>query len=111
MEQHERKFFVWIAKNHFRIMCFLVPSVVILFISKLPYFNLVIRGSLVYILIAILALYIFEIETKYVVAVSVFTLLLSAMFLLLNLQIPAIGFFDFTFGALLASFIKFVASI
>lgn len=111
LEKTELRIINWIAKNHFKVVSFLVPSGLLLFLSKLPYFNLFIRGSLVYILIAILALFIFKVSVKYIVTLATFTLIGSCLFLLLKLQIPAIRLFDFTFGMFVVAFIKFIALV
>ncbi len=108
LEQKEAFILKWISKNHFKLLCFLIPSGTLLLLSKLPYLNLIIRGSFVYILIVVYALFIFKVILKYLIATAFFTLLASAAFLLLKLYIPAIGLFDFTFGMMLVAFIKFI---
>lgn len=110
LEQKEADFLKLISKNHFKILCFLIPSGTLLFLSRLPYFNLIIRGYFVYILIVIYALFIFKVTLKYIIATAFFTLLASVAFLLLKLYIPAIGLFDFTFGLVLIVFVKFISS-
>lgn len=111
LEQKEADFLKLISKNHFKILCFLIPSGTLLILSKLPYFNLIIRGSFAYILIVIYSLFIFKVTLKHIITTAFFTLLTSVAFLLLKLYIPAISLFDFTFGMMLVAFIKFISSV
>jgi len=110
LKQKEDCSLKWVSKNHFKIVCFLIPSAGLLLLSQLPYFNLIIRSSLMYVIIISYGLFVFRITIKYTIVMALFILVVSALFLLLKLYIPATNLFDLTFAMILVVFIKFISS-
>lgn len=108
--QKELELLKWIAKNHFKVILFLSVSGILLFFSKLPYFNLIMRGSLKFILIVISVLFIFRVSIKNILFLSIFILVVSIFLLLINFSLGAIYIFDILFGIIFVMLVKLIGT-
>lgn len=111
LENIEKAFFNWLVFNRHKIIFLFFVTIVIIFISLLPYINLVIPKELIPVIIFIAAIFILDLNIEKIIKLGLFIFIIALFFYLIDRLETAEILANYIYLILLTAVIRSIFSL
>ncbi len=111
IENWEKAFFDWLVLSRYKIVFLLLVSIIIIFVSFLPYINLIIAKELVPIVIFIAAIFILGLDEEKIIKFGLLIFVVTLFFYLIDRLETAEILANYIYLILLTAVIKSIFSL
>lgn len=104
----EVNFMMWARRNRHKLFAFVVLTLILTVISRVPYLNLFFSKQLLAFFVVVLAIFIFNLSDKKIIILALIIVLLAAPPLLLKRFEVAESLGNFAYGIFIFGVLKFI---